>query len=273
VSRRLRQAPLYGFVVLVYTFLFAPIVLVVVNAANADESLSSWGGLTTRWFDQMFHDEVVIEGIRNSLAIAAVATFIATILGSLAAFGLRRSGPVVRATTNASTYSRLIMPELVLAVGLLLTFQAVDWPLGTVTVIVGHAALYTAYVIMIVGARLARRDPHVEEAARDLGATPLRALVRVTLPEALPAILTAGLLVFAFSMDNVITTLFLSSGLNTLPLVLFSLIRTKITPEVNAIAAFMIGISTLVILLGLCGYWLRSAAIHRRSGGSRPPTQ
>ncbi len=265
MSRRMRRAPLLVFVVLVYVFLFAPIVLVMVNALNADASLTSWGGPTTRWFEQMFDDEVVLEGIRNSLLIATIATLVATVLGTLAAIGLRSAGRAVRATTNVSTYSRLIMPELVLAVGLLLTFRAVDWRLGMGTVIVGHAGLYTAYVIMLVSARLARRDPHVEEAARDLGATPARALVRVTLPEAMPAILTSALLVFAFSMDNVITSLFLSSGLNTLPLVLFSLIRTRITPEVNAIATFMISVSTLVIVLGLAGYWLRSAWMRQRT--------
>lgn len=230
--RWLRSVPLFGFVFLIYAFLFAPIFLVMVNAVNADAGLTHWGGATMRWFEQMFADDVVLEGIRNSLLIASAA-----VLGTLAAIGLRRSSRGVGAATNVSTYSRLIMPELVLVVGLLLAFQAVSWPLGIGTVIIGHAGLYTAYVIMIVSARLARRDPHIDEAARDLGASPSHVLIRVTLPEAMPAIVTAALLAFAFSMDNVIASLFLSSGLNTLPLVLFSLIRTQITPEVNAIAA------------------------------------
>ncbi|RUW50381.1 MAG: ABC transporter permease subunit [Mesorhizobium sp.] len=267
MTRALRQVPLYSFVILVYMFLFVPIVLVIANSVNGDANMAEWGGLTTRWFKQMFEDDVVLEAIRNSLLIATATTAISTATGTLAAIGLRRAGWTVRAVTNASTYSRLLMPELVLVVGLLVTFQAVNWPRGFGTVVIGHASLYTAYVIMIVSARLARRDPYIEEAARDLGATAARALIRVTLPEAMPAILTASLLVFAFSMDNVITSLFLSSDLNTLPLVLFSLMRTKITPEVNAIATFMIALSTLVILLGLSSYyWLRSARKHRSMG-------
>ena len=174
MSGRFGRAPLVAFAVLVYLFLFAPILIVIGNALNADASLSTWGGVTARWFKQMFEDDVVIEGIRNSVVIASVATLVATVLGTLAAVGLQRSGRILAATTNASTYSRLIMPELVLAIGLLLAFQAVAWPLGMATVIIGHVAFYTAYVIMIVAARLARRDPHVEEAARDLGATPIR---------------------------------------------------------------------------------------------------
>ncbi|MER8569368.1 ABC transporter permease [Mesorhizobium sp. M0924] len=263
--RALRQVPLYSFVILIYSFLFLPIILLIANSLNADDRMTAWGGLTTRWFRQMFANEVVLEGIRNSLVIAAFTTLLATVTGTLAAIGLRRAGHTLRAVTGASTYSRLLMPELVLVVGLLLAFKAVNWPRGFGTVIIGHTSLYTAYVIMVVGARLARRDPYIEEAARDLGATPARTLMRVTIPEAMPAILTSGLLVFAFSMDNVITSLFLSSETNTLPLVLFSLMRTKITPEVNAIATFMIALSTLVILLGLSAdYCVRSARRRRR---------
>jgi spermidine/putrescine transport system permease protein len=259
-----RRLPLYGFVGLVYLFLFAPIVLVVVNSLNADPDLIKWGGFTLKWFDQALSNDLVVEGIRNSLLIAGIVTAVAVVVGTLAAIGLRNAGRGIRIVTDATTYSRLIMPELVLAIGLLLAFRAMGYPLGMVTVTIGHAAFYTAYVILIVSARLSRRDRFVEEAARDLGATPLRALVRVTLPEVAPAVATAGLLVFAFSMDNIITSLFLSSGLNTLPLVLFTMIHTHITPEVNAIGALMIAVSAVVMLLFFGGYVVRGASRRRR---------
>jgi spermidine/putrescine transport system permease protein len=260
----MRRAPLYGFVGLVYLLLFAPIALVIANAVNADPDLTEWGGFTTRWLREAVQRDIVIEGLRNSLLIAAACTVISGLVGTLAAVSLRTAGRAVRALTDLTTYSRLIMPELVAAIGLLLTFRALGYPLSMATVIVGHAAFYTAYVIVIVRARLSRRDPFVEDAARDLGATPLRTLLRVTLPEAAPAIGTACLLVFAFSMDNVIMSLFLSSGLNTLPLVLLTLIHTRVTPLVNAIAALLVAVSTAAIAAFLVACLLRGRLHGRR---------
>jgi len=234
-----KHLPLRVFAGLMYLFLFGPIVLVLVNSFNADPNLVEWSGFTGRWYRQAMSEDVVVDGIKNSLLIALTATTASVVGGTLAAIAVRNVPGVVRAATDASTYARLVMPEIVLAVGLLLTFRALGYQLGFVTVIVAHTSLYTAYVILIVSARLSRRDRFTEEAARDLGATAWRTMLRVTLPEAAPAMATAGVLIFTFSMDNVISSLFLSSGLNTLPLVLFSMIHTHITPEVNALGGML----------------------------------
>jgi ABC-type spermidine/putrescine transport system permease subunit II len=220
---------------------------VVVNSFNVDPGLTRWGGFTTHWYFVAAHDQSVTGAVKVSLEIALATTLIATALGTAAAVGMRRAGRVARRVNDLTTYGRLIMPELVLAIGLLLAFRAVNFSLGLATIIIGHVTLFTAYAILVVSARLAGRDGSTEEAARDLGATALRAFWRVTLPEILPAVVASALLIFTFSMDNVVSSLFLSSDTNTLPLVLFSLIRLRVTPEVNAIATVVLVLTGVLL--------------------------
>jgi ABC-type spermidine/putrescine transport system permease subunit II len=246
-----RSLPLYIVVAAVFAFLFAPIALVLVNSFNSDPDLVHWGGFTTRWYGVARDDPLVVSAAWQSFKIACLSTAVACVLGTLGALGLRGSGRLLRTASDITTYGRLIMPELVLAIGLLLMFRALNVSLGVTTIVVGHVTLFTAYAVIIVSARLAGRDPSTEEAARDLGATALRTFWRVTLPEIAPAILASALLIFTFSMDNVVTSLFLSSGVNTLPLVLFSMIRLRVTPEVNAIATLVVLATALLLAVFL----------------------
>jgi spermidine/putrescine transport system permease protein len=240
---------LFVVVALIIMFLFAPIVIVVLDSFNADASLTHWGGFTTHWYSVAAHDGSVTSAVKTSLEIAVLTTVIATGLGTSAAVGMRRAGRGLRRINDLTTYGRLIMPELVLAIGLLLAFRAVNFPLGIATIVIGHVTLFTAYAILVVSARLAGRDASTEEAARDLGATPMRAFLRVMLPEILPAVVASALLIFTFSMDNVVSSLFLSNNTNTLPLVLFSLIRLRVTPEVNAIATVVLLLTGLLLAI------------------------
>lgn len=251
----MKLAPLRIVVGLVYLFLFAPIVLVAANSFNADKTLTSWGGFTGHWYSVAIHDETIVSAAKTSIEVAVVSTAVATLVGTLAAVGIRHSRRTLRAATGTTAYARIVMPELVLAIGLLLTFKMFGWSLGFRAVVIGHVTLFTAYAIVIVGSRLASRDASLEEAARDLGATAFRAFWRVTLPEIAPAIIASALLIFTFSMDNVVTSLFMASGdMNTLPLVLFSLIRLSVTPEVNAIGALLtVGTGLLLVLFLLVG--------------------
>lgn len=246
-----KSLPLYIFAALVFAFLFAPIGLVIVNSFNQDPTLISWEGFTTKWYVVAASNPTVTNAVNRSLQIAIITTLVATVLGTLAAVGIRGAGRVARGAMDATTYARLIVPELVLAIGLLLLFQAVGFPLGFAAVVVGHVTLYTAFSIIIVSATLANRDPATEEAARDLGATAVRAFWRVTLPEIMPGVVASALLVFTFSMDNVVSSLFLSSGGNTLPLVLFSIMRLRVTPEVNAIATALILLTGILLAVSV----------------------
>ena len=174
-------------------------------------------------------------------------TAASAVLGTIAALALSRSRRWTRALLSGVTYARIVIPELVIALALLIFFTRIGFPRGVASIILGHIVFDSAYVTIIVGARLATRDPATDEAARDLGATPWRAFRRVLLPDLMPAIIAGALLAFTFSMDDVVTSFFLSGSVNTLPLVILSLIRQEVTPAVNALGVTLMALSTTMM--------------------------
>jgi spermidine/putrescine transport system permease protein len=239
---------------LVYLFLYAPIVVVVVFAFNRGRFVSIWDGFSTRWFSVAVHDATIRNAVGTSLTIAIVSTAIATVLGTATAWALERTGRRARAATDAVSYMRIMLPELVTALGLLAFFfylQTNGLPflkLGYATVVIGHVTWNMTYVLIIVRARLAGLDPSLREAALDLGSTPWRAFRKVVLPDLWPGIAAGALLAFTFSFDDFVTTFFLAGpDVNTLPVQLFSMIRYGLTPEVNAISTLLLAITAVGI--------------------------
>ena len=239
---------------LVFVFLYAPIVVVVMFAFNDGRFVSIWDGFSTRWFSVAVHDATIRRAVGSSLVIAVIATAIATVLGTATAWALERTSRRARAVTDAVSYMRIMLPELVTALGLLAFFfylQTNGLPflkLGYVTVIIGHVTWNMTYVLIIVRARLAGLDPALREAALDLGATPWRAFRSVVLPDLWPGVAAGALLAFTFSFDDFVTTFFLAGpAVNTLPIQLFSMIRYGLTPEVNAISTLLLVITALGI--------------------------
>jgi spermidine/putrescine transport system permease protein len=238
---------LYVAAAVAYVFLFAPITLVIINSFNSNSELSGWGGFTFRWYGQAWGNSIVVNGAENSLLIAVVVTAASAVLGTGAALALHRSRRWTRAILNGVTYARIVIPELVIALALLIFFSRIGFPRGVASIILGHIVFDSAYVTIIVSARLASRDAATDEAARDLGATPWRAFRRVLLPDLMPAIITSALLAFTFSLDDVVTSFFLSGSVNTLPLVILSLIRQQVTPAVNALGVTLMAVSTTMM--------------------------
>jgi spermidine/putrescine transport system permease protein len=238
---------LYVTAFVAYVFLFAPIVLVILNSFNANSELTGWGGFTLHWYSQAWGNSIVVNGAENSLIIALIVTAASAVLGTVAALALSRSRRWTRALLSGVTYARIVIPELVIALALLIFFTRIGFPRGVASIILGHIVFDSAYVTIIVGARLATRDPATDEAARDLGATPWRAFRRVLLPDLMPAIIAGALLAFTFSMDDVVTSFFLSGSVNTLPLVILSLIRQQVTPAVNALGVTLMALSTTLM--------------------------
>ncbi|HEY2440936.1 MAG TPA: ABC transporter permease [Solirubrobacteraceae bacterium] len=230
---------------LVLVFLFAPIVVVVLNAFNGNKTLDSWGGATGRWFSQAFHDPAVRSALWVSVRAALASTGVSLIIAIPAALWTRRAGPRARSLFDATTYMRIVLPEVVAAAGLFLLFRRINFGLGILTIIAGHIVFTSAYATIVLQARVATLTNSLEEAAADLGATPWRAFRRVTLPLLRPAVIVAALLVFTFSMDDVVTSAFLSGDTVTLPVLIFGLMRFHVTPEVNAIAA---GVTALTLV-------------------------
>lgn len=259
--------PLYVYAVLLYGFIFAPILFLIVNSVNADRYGETWAGFTSRWYVEAWTSPGVIEATKNSLAIAAAATAVSLVLGTLAALGRRQWW--VGAVIDASTLARILIPEVVLALSVLVFLTTIGLVRGFLTIVIGHVLFCTAYVTIIVAARLARTTPATWEAARDLGATAWRAFWRVRLWEIMPAIVASGLLVFIFSLDNVVTSLFLSGSTVTLPLYMYGLIRFEVSPMVNALGtSIMLLTSLLMVLAALANWrWATGRAARREMGG------
>jgi ABC-type spermidine/putrescine transport system permease subunit II len=248
----------------VVLMLWTPLVIVAINALNTNELLVGWSGATLHWFHDAFIDPEVREGLRLTMVVGVLSTAICVPLAVTGALWWRGASQAGRRLYEVLIYVNVILPEVVFASALFLLFVQVSVPLGLTAIVIGHSVWNTAYAFLIVQARLTALDTTLEEAAADLGANQRQVFWRVTVPALIPGIVVAALIAFTFSFDDVITTFFLagSSG-NTLPVVLFGLIRFRVSPEVNAI-----GVLVMVFTAGIAtaGYLLL-ARVNRSRGG------
>ncbi|WP_320669530.1 ABC transporter permease [Patulibacter defluvii] len=230
--------------------LYAPIVLVIVNSFNADEALVRWGGFTTKWYSEVFENDRVWEDAWTSVKVAVVATAIALVVALSTVLWMRGASPRGRKVMDGATYVRLILPEVVMAFALFIVLRALNVRLGFWPVVAGHVVVYSAYATLVLQARLGSLDRTREEAAADLGAPPRRVFRRVTLVQLMPGIAVAGLLTFTFSFDNVVMSRFLGgSQTETLPVLIISLIRRSVSPEVNALGVLIMLVMLLTVLV------------------------
>ncbi|HEX9743314.1 MAG TPA: ABC transporter permease [Nitrospiraceae bacterium] len=233
-------------------FLYLPIAVLVVYSFNAANLAATWQGFSLEWYRLLARDYALAVALQNSLLIAVASTVIAMPLGVGAAIGLERLTGRRLAWLDAALLVPLVMPEVLMGVALLLLFVLVKLPLGLLTVTIGHTAFNLPLVMVVVRARLRKLDPQLEEAARDLGATPWQALRRVTLPLLRPAIVGAALLAFTVSLDDFVVTFFTAGpGATTLPLKVYSMIKTGISPEINALSAILVLVSMGLVALSL----------------------
>lgn len=230
-----------------YAFLYLPILIVVIMSFNDSENLFVWRGFSLRWYPELFADEQIMQGLVNTLIVATGATAIATVLGTLLAYGIQHytRGGLIRAFAIAPA----ILPDLLLGIGLLTFFSLLSITLGLHSVILAHAVFATAFVTAIVLARMANLDPSLEEASRDLGAGPLRTFMRVTLPQLAPGIVAGALLAFTLSIDEFVIAFFTTAPTQlTLPIVIYSMVRFGVTPEVNALATLLLLVSIITVI-------------------------
>lgn len=235
---------------LVLAFLHVPLLILIAFSFNASR-FTVWEGFSLHWYRAALSDPQLGEGLINSLIIAAVASALATVIGTAASYGMwRREAPLLSGTL----YLSLVTPEIVTGVSLLALFQwafrFLHLQLGIYTVIVAHVAFSIAYVTIVVSARLRNYDRSLEEAAMDLGATEWGAFLRVTLPSIAPAVAAAFLLAVVVSFDDyVITSLVAGVDSETLPMVIYSMARRGISPVVNAVSAFIVVVFGILILV------------------------
>lgn len=236
--------------VLVFVFLYLPILVVVIYAFNEARLVQVWEGFSLKWFGEAWRDETMRRGLFISFYTALINAGLATLLGTSAAIGLRNVGGRTRATFDAFMYMTLITPELVAAIASLMAFVTIGLPLGPLAIIITHSIFNTAVVTLIVRARLAGMDRSLEEAARDLGATRWATFVEVTLPQITPAVIAGALLSFTFSFDDVVLSTFVSGpGSTTLPVAIFSELRFGLSPKINVVAVLTLTITLTAIVL------------------------
>jgi spermidine/putrescine transport system permease protein len=248
--------------ILVYAFLYLPIVVVVVFAFNGtDRVVTKWGGLSLKWFGEALEDEVVKTALANSFIVAIPNAILATVIGTMAALGLQRVGRKLRMTFDTLTYMSVIVPEIVIALATLVLFATgfdfirstfgTRLNFGYPTIIAAHVLFNLSLVLLLVRARLSGMDRSLTEASADLFATPWRTFRQITFPQLLPAIVAGFLLSFTFSFDDFVITTFTSGpGSSTLPLFIFGQVRRGVTPETNAVATMMLALTLLLLLVG-----------------------
>lgn len=233
----------------VYVYLYLPILILVVFSFNASRQMAVWTGFSFDWYAKAWQDDAVIQSLRTSLFVAFLSTVISVVLGTPAAMALGRHRFRGRGLVDGLFYLPVVIPEIVLGFASVVFFGLAGWKLGFWSVVVAHVAFSISYVVFTVRARLSMLDPKLEEAAADLGAPPLDAFLRVTLPLLVPGLVSAGLLVFTISLDDYVVTSFVAgSGGTTLPLQIYSMVRTGVTPEINAISTILL-VATFVLVL------------------------
>ena len=240
----------------VYFFLYLPIATLVVYSFNDSKLSTLWGGFTLKWYGEILNDREVLEAFKLSLKIAFFTATSSVILGTLAAFALVRFREF-RGTTsfNAMVNAPLVMPEVVVGLSLLLMLVSIQRALGfpergMTTIWLGHLLLGMAYATVVIQARLRDLNPQLEEAAMDLGARPSQVFWLVTLPMIAQSMVSAWLLTFTISLDDVVISAFLSGpGATTMPLVIFSRARLGLNPSVNAVATVIVVIVAVGVVL------------------------
>jgi spermidine/putrescine transport system permease protein/putrescine transport system permease protein len=247
-----------GFSALVYAFLFFPIVVVVIYAFNSGTNVADFAGFSFKPFSRALDDESITSSIERSFQIAIASAIIATVFGTAAALALSKVSRRVRNPIDVLVFLTLVVPELVLAVSSLIFFVNVGFELGLVTMFLAHTVFNASLVLLVVRARFVSMGSSLEEASMDLGASALATFRQVTLPRLAPAIVAGAMLSFTFSFDDVVISNFTAgAGNDTWPLRILSGLRFGLSPDLNAAATMMLGVT----LIGLGG----AAVILRRS--------
>jgi putrescine transport system permease protein len=255
--------------VLGFAFLYAPMLIQVIYSFNSSKLVTVWAGWSTQWYTALFHDSAMISAVSMSLTIATAAASMAVVIGTLAAVVMVRYGRFKGSTGFAFMLTApLVMPDVITGLALLLLFvamgHALGWPSerGMFTIWLAHVTFCSAYVAVVVSARLRELDHSIEEAAMDLGATPLKVFFIITIPMITPALVSGWLLAFTLSLDDLVIASFVAGpGSTTLPMLVFASVRLGTNPEINALATLIL---LVVGIIGVIAWWFMHRAEKQR---------
>ncbi|RST87043.1 ABC transporter permease subunit [Aquibium carbonis] len=238
-------------IVLGFAFLYIPIVLLIVFSFNESRLVTVWAGFSTKWYGELFRNQGLIDAAWVTARVAFISATVATVLGTMAALALTRYTRFRgRVLFSGMVFAPLVMPEVITGLSLLLLFVAIGLDRGFLTVTLAHITFSMCFVAVVVQSRLISFDRSLEEAAMDLGATPVKTFFAITLPVILPAIVSGWMLAFTLSLDDLVIASFASGpGATTLPMKIYSQVRLGVTPEINAACTILIAIVAVGVLI------------------------
>ena len=244
------------YMAILFVLLYLPIAIVVLYSFNPSKHMGEMSGFTLQWYRRLFENQEIAHTLSNSLKLAALSVAASAVIGTLGAIALARKRLRLQGLMEGLVSIPIMIPEIVLGLSFSAAFTFAGIKLGMGTLLIAHITFCVPYVFIIVKGRVASMDPHLEEAARDLGAPPFRVLMDIILPLAAPAILAGMLLAFAMSLDDVIISFFvMGPGAQTLPLKIFSSLKVGVSPEINALCTVMLSV---VLLFVTVSQWLRA---------------
>ena len=239
------------FALIIFVFMYLPILVLAFYSFNQSPYSATWQGFTLEWYGKLLNDDRILSGLYNSLVVAFSAVGVSAVMGTLMAVGLARYDFPGKKLYQGIAYLPLLIPDIAIAVSTLVCLAAFAIPLSLWTIIAAHIVFCLSYVGLVVSARMNNINPHLEEAALDLGATPTQAFILVLLPQLMPGIISGCLLAFVLSLDDFLIASFTAgSGTNTLPMEIFSRIRTGVKPDINALSVMLISMTAIVALIG-----------------------
>lgn len=233
---------------LVFLFLFLPIFVLILFSFNTSKLNIMFEGFTLHWYKELFKNTILLEALGNTLIVAIVSTLVSTVIGTISAYALKKFNFKFKGFINELLYIPVIIPEIVLGISLLCVYALLKVKLGMFTLILSHIAFSIPFVIINVNSAIETMNPNLEQAASDLGASRLKTFFYVVIPSLMPGILSGAQLAFTLSLDDVVISYFTAGpDSNTLPLQIFSMIKTGVTPDVNALITILL----LIIFVGL----------------------
>lgn len=233
----------------VMSFFYLPILSLMIFSFNDSRSLTSWSGFSLQWYQALFENREMMTAITTTITIALISTFVATVMGTLAAIGISKSRRLIKELVLSVNNFPILNPEIVTAIGLMLLYSSLNIEKGFMTMLLAHIIFSTPYVILSVLPRLRRLDPDIAEAALDLGATPLQALWKVIVPMITPGIISGALIAFTMSFDDFVISYFVSgNGVKNISILVYTMSK-RINPTINALSTILVVIITIVLLV------------------------
>ena len=238
------------FMGVIFLLMYIPIAGDIVFSFNESKLPVSFTGFSLKWYQQLFADRDMLEALKNSLVLGVLSCGLSAVIGTLGAVGLSRIHWKTKGALEYISILPLMIPEIILGMVLMAFFYMLGLPFGMLTLLIGHTVFCVPYILMEVKARLVGMDPSLEEAARDLGAGAFRAFLDITLPLIMPAVISGSLLAFAMSMDDVVISIFVNGPrISTLPIKVYTQLKTGVTPEINALCTIMLAVTLGVLLI------------------------